>query len=88
MNGPQVREWAEAFATRLESVSGDEERIAQAYRLALVRTARADEAAAARAFIAAQTASYNAEGKPNAAHLALADFAQVIFGLNDFAYAQ
>ncbi|MEO6742208.1 MAG: DUF1549 and DUF1553 domain-containing protein, partial [Chthoniobacteraceae bacterium] len=88
MNGAQVREWAEAFASRLENVSGDDERIAQAYRIAISRMPRVEETAAARAFIAAQTASYTAEGKPNAAHLALADFAQVIFGLNDFAYLE
>ena len=88
MNGPQVREWAEAFATRVESEIGDDASIARAYLIALGRAPRAQEAESARAFVAAQTASYTAEGKPNAAHLALADFAQVIFGLNDFAYAQ
>ena len=88
MNGPQVREWAEAFATRMEMETGDEARIARAYLIGLGRAPRAQEAESARAFVATQTASYTAEGKPNAAHLALADFAQVVFGLNDFAYAQ
>ena len=88
MNGPQVREWAEAFAARMEKETGDDARIAQAYRIAIGRPARSEEAKAARAFIAAQTASYTAEGKPNAAHIALADFAQVMFGLNDFAYLE
>ena len=88
MNGPQVREWAEAFASHVEKEASDDARIARAYAIALSRPPRADEAAAARAFVAAQTASYTAEGKPNAAALALADFAQVIFGLNDFAYVE
>jgi mono/diheme cytochrome c family protein len=88
MNGPQVREWAEAFASRLEKETGDDARIARAYVIAIGRAPRTEEAAAAHAFVAAQTASYTAEGKPNAAHIALADFAQVVFGLNDFAYVE
>jgi hypothetical protein len=88
MNGPQVREWAEAFASRLEKETGDDARIVRAYGIAIGRPPRPAEAASARAFVAAQTASYAAEGKPNAAHIALADFAQVLFGLNDFAYVE
>jgi mono/diheme cytochrome c family protein len=88
MNGPQVREWAEAFASRLEKETGDDARIARAYGIAIGRPPHAEEAAAARTFVAAQTASYAAEGKPDAAHIALADLAQVIFGLNDFAYVE
>jgi mono/diheme cytochrome c family protein len=88
MNGPQVREWAEAFASRLEKETGDDARIVSAYGIAIGRPPRPVEAAAALAFVAAQTASYAAEGKPNAAHIALADFAQVLFGLNDFAYVE
>jgi hypothetical protein len=86
MNGPQVREWAEAFAVRLEKDVSVDARIARAYGLALGRQPRTEEAAAAGAFVTAQTASHTAEGRPNAAHLALADFAQVVFGLNDFFY--
>jgi mono/diheme cytochrome c family protein len=88
MNGPQVREWADAFASRVEKEAGDDARIVRAYLIALGRPPRADEAAAAQAFVTAQTSSYTAENKPNAAHLALADFAQVVFGLNDFAYVE
>ena len=88
MNGPQVREWAEALASRVEREASDGARIARAYVIAIGRPPHAGEAAAARAFVAAQTGSYAAEGKPNAAHIALADFAQVIFGLNDFAYVE
>ena len=88
MNGPQVREWAEAFAARLEKEAGDDGRIAHAYLTALGRPPGVDEAATARAFLAAQAASYTADGKPDATRRALADFAQVIFGLNDFAYIE
>ncbi|MEQ2007844.1 MAG: DUF1553 domain-containing protein, partial [Limisphaerales bacterium] len=89
MNGPQVREWAEAFARRVESDTPGTESPAQinrAYLLALSRLATAKEQGSAVAFLAAQTASYEAEKKPNARQLALADFCQVLFGLNEFAY--
>ena len=89
MNGPQVREWAEAFARRLEpDTPGTESpaQVARAYLLALSRTPTAKEQASAAAFLASQTASYEAEKKPNARSLALADFCQVLFGLNEFAY--
>ena len=89
MNGPQVREWAEAFARRVEAeTSGGEvpAQINRAYLLALSRPATAKEQASAAAFLASQTASYEAEKKPNPTGLALADFCQVLFGLNEFAY--
>ena len=89
MNGPQVREWAEAFASRVVAeVAGGEvpAQINRAYLLALSRPATAKEQGSAAAFLAAQTASYEAEKKPNSSQLALADFCQVLFGLNEFAY--
>ncbi|NBR84031.1 MAG: DUF1549 domain-containing protein [Proteobacteria bacterium] len=89
MNGPQVREWAEAFARRVEAETTGTETPAQvnrAYLLALSRLATAKEQASAAAFLASQTASYEAEKKPNPRSLALADFCQVLFGLNEFAY--
>ena len=89
MNGPQVREWAEAFARRVEAETPGSEMPAQvnrAYLLALSRPATAKEQSSAAAFLSSQTASYEAEKKPNARQLALADFCQVLFGLNEFAY--
>ncbi|PAW79316.1 MAG: hypothetical protein B9S33_19230, partial [Pedosphaera sp. Tous-C6FEB] len=89
MNGPQVREWAEAFARRVEAeTSGGEvpAQIIRAYLLALSRPATAKEQASAATFLASQTASYEADKKPNSRQLALADFCQVLFGLNEFAY--
>ena len=89
MNGPQVREWAEAFARRVEAETSGGEVLAQinrAYLLALSRPATAKEQASAAAFLASQAASYEAEKKPNPRSLALADFCQVLFGLNEFAY--
>jgi hypothetical protein len=58
----------------------------RAYLLALSRPATAKEQSSAAAFLSSQTASYEAEKKPNARQLALADFCQVLFGLNEFAY--
>jgi len=89
MNGPQVREWAEAFARRVVAETPGGETPAQvnrAYLLALSRPATAKEQASAAAFLASQAASYEAEKKTDARHLALADFCQVLFGLNEFAY--
>jgi len=89
MNGPQVREWAEAFARRVVAEPPGGETSAQinrAYLLALSRPATAKEQANAAAFLASQSASYEAEKKSDARHLALADFCQVLFGLNEFAY--
>ncbi len=89
MNGPQVREWAEAFARRVEADTPGTEAPAQinrAYLLALSRPPTAKELASAGAFLAAQAASYEAEKKANARGHALADFCQVLFGLNEFAY--
>ena len=83
MNGPQVRDWAESFAKRI----GDGEpsaQITRAYALALGRAPTGDETGDALAFLAAQAKSYEAEKKPTA--LALADFCQVLFGLNEFSY--
>src|SRR5262249_1195767 len=95
-NGPQVREWAEAFAKRLErmeDVAGlTREKptlaahVRHTYALALGRSPTKLEAQEADTFLQTQTASYRAEGKPDASFLALTDFCQVMFGLNEFAY--
>lgn len=90
LNGPQVREWAEAFAKRVEAdVKNSHDLaplVARAYAFALGRAPSNDEAREAAAFLDAQTQSYRSEGKLNARFLALADFCQVMFGLNEFAY--
>jgi mono/diheme cytochrome c family protein len=90
LNGPQVREWAEAFARRLErdapAATDPGAAIARAYAFALGRAPDAGELRDAAAFISAQERSYSAEDKPGARTLALSDFCQVIFGLNEFTY--
>jgi hypothetical protein len=90
MNGPQVRDWAESFAQRVKfecSGEHDWEPLARrAYLLALGRSANADELRNTAAFLKAQAESYSADGQPDPQTLALVDFCQVLFGLNEFAY--
>jgi hypothetical protein len=91
MNSPQVREWAEALAKRVEAAGSATDNLPSliklAYMRALGRAPTKDEARDATAFLSTQARSYAAEGKDNADSLALADFCQVLFGLNEFAYA-
>ena len=82
LNGVQVREWAEAFAGRLGP-----DPIQSAYLHALSRAPTSTERAEAAAFLATQTQRYAAAGKPNGSAVALADFCQVLFGLNEFVYS-
>ena len=87
MNSPQARQWALAFARRVESETKSAEPaqlVARAYELALTRPPSDAEAQDAAAFIAAGNAAY--EGKPNAPTLALADFCQTVLALNEFIY--
>jgi hypothetical protein len=90
MNSPHVRGYAHAFAGKLNPVA--EKSIGQAvelgYRTAIGRGPDAQELAAATGFVERQTASYTADGKANARQLALADFCQVLFGLNEFVYVE
>lgn len=83
MNGPQVRDWADAFATRIGKGEPSAQ-VTRAYALALGRAPTSDELNDALAFIAAQTKSYEADKM--APSIALMDFCQVLFGLNEFSY--
>ncbi|HZZ71863.1 MAG TPA: DUF1549 domain-containing protein [Pirellulales bacterium] len=90
LNGPQVRAAAEAFARRIEAqapVKDDfKAAVERAYSAALCRAPTADELRAAVQFLDAQAASYQTDAKPNGRSIALSDFCQVLFGLNEFAY--
>ena len=87
INNPQVRLAAKAFAKRLgKNVSSPDTAILQAYRLALGRPPLKEEVGQGLEFVAQQEAAYRAGGKPEAAELALADFCQALFGLNEFIY--
>ena len=86
MNSPQARVWAESLAKRVSDVSDLSQRIKDAYLICFSRGPRADEITSGQAFIEAQRASYESEKKANAEALALADYCQVLLGLNEFVY--
>lgn len=87
MNNPQVRESTLSFAKSLEDKTpADATR--QGYLSAVGREPDAEETSAATAFLAAQEKSYAAAGRANAKQLALADFCQVLFELNEFVYVE
>lgn len=98
MNNPHVRSYAAGFASRLlaekapENNAGNGNRmeflVRQAYLSAIGRPPEHAESADARQFLDAQTKRYAADGRANAEQLALADFCQVLFSLNEFAYVE
>jgi mono/diheme cytochrome c family protein len=90
LNSPHVRASAHAFAARLLPAyeKSPAEAVQQGYVTAVARAPDEAESAATVAFLAAQHERYAAEGKPNARDLALADFCQVLFGLNEFVYVE
>lgn len=90
MNGPQVREWAEALARRVEADSNSSTDFAPAvqriFAMALNRAPTDVELTEAKAFLEQESASYIREGNSAPRTIALADFCQVMFALNEFAY--
>lgn len=84
MNGQQVIQQAAALA-RLVDSDDAEDAVKEIYRRALARHPTESEIRQSLAFISAQTDSYEVA---NAGDLALADFCQVVFGLNEFIYLQ
>jgi mono/diheme cytochrome c family protein len=90
MNNPQVRAWATTFATQLAPNDDTplDHAIQNAYLRALCRAPDEQEAQSARVFIEAQTTAYTQSGAPTPRTTALADFCQVLFGLNEFAYLE
>ncbi len=88
LNNKQIHGYAARFAKRLlasDSVT-DEQAIRSAYLTALAREVDSDELNLSLGFLRQAAASYEAAGKNNARELALADFCQVLFGLNEFIY--
>jgi len=86
LNNAQVRAAAAAFARKLSLLKTESEAATAAYRAALGRAPDKDELADAVQFLQAQTSSYQGDGKPDPRQRALADFCQVLFGLNEFSY--
>jgi len=91
MNSPHIRRSATRLMEKLQDATGANEPaggIAQGYRLALGREPTATERGAAVAFFSRQESSYAKAGRDSreARRLALIDFCQVLFGLNEFIY--
>ncbi|MGY8671027.1 MAG: PSD1 and planctomycete cytochrome C domain-containing protein [Verrucomicrobiia bacterium] len=84
MNGQQVVDWARALAKTLPA-DQPEAAVREVYLRVLQRHPIPAEIRDARAFIKAQSSSYDSA---DATQLALADFCQVVFGLNEFVYLQ
>ena len=84
MNNGQVRESATALAKQLEQAADTAAAVTLGYQTVLGRAPTAKEQKSITAFIEAQEKSY----PNNGLQLALADFAQVLFGLNEFIYVQ
>lgn len=87
INSPQARDWAEAFAKRiLQQPGGVSERLDFAWKSAVGRSPTQQEIASITTFLqSAQAARPTNDGSSEL--LAWTDLAQVIFSLNEFAYA-
>ena len=89
MNNPHVRDAASNFAKKIATGGTDPGGlVARAYRTALGRAPSQTETADGAAFLTAQTAAYIADKKPDAQQLAVTDFCQAVFSLNEFIYAE
>ena len=90
MNSPNARQYATQFAKRAapNAQTPRAESVRAAYLLALSRAPSPLELTDALAFLEQQTASYQTQGQNNAAQLALTDFCQALFGLNEFVYVE
>ncbi len=88
MNNPTVRGCAEGLARRIARQGGGSlaEAVRAGYEIALARPPSDRELAESVAFVQEQVQSYRAERKPDAEHLGLTDFCQVLLGLNEFIY--
>jgi len=90
MNNPQVRSYARAFAKKLNQTHGDslEDAVRSGYMSAIARQPTKSELAETTSFLQSQIASYEKEKRGDARELALADFCQVLFSLNEFIYVE
>ncbi|HEV3237517.1 MAG TPA: PSD1 and planctomycete cytochrome C domain-containing protein [Gemmataceae bacterium] len=88
INSAIVRSFAGSFAKRIEPKEAEKwnEVVSSGYVKALGRQPNDEELKSSMEFLHQQTESYKADGKNNALHLAVADFCQVLMGLNEFVY--
>jgi hypothetical protein len=85
MNNAQVREAALTLARDYERESV-ESAVRNGYQAVIGRTPTRGEQQATTRFIETQELTYLKSGRKDGRKLALADFAQVLFGLNEFIY--
>src|SRR4029453_19040455 len=90
LNSPHVRGYAHNFAKRLlpSFEKSPADAIKQGYLAAIGRLPDEVELSSTIAFLTAQENSYSVAKKENSRELALADFCQVLFGLNEFVYLE
>lgn len=85
LNDPFVHTCAKRFAARVEAAAPDEAgRIQTAWRMAFGRMPTAEESAEAAQFLAASREELVASGVKEPTGAALASFARVLFGSNEF----
>ncbi|MFL5243722.1 MAG: DUF1549 domain-containing protein [Gemmataceae bacterium] len=90
INSAIVRSFADNFAKRLEpqAIWKWDDDVRRGYMTALSRQPNAEELKESVEFLKQQVESYKKDGKGDAQHLALADFCQVLMGLNEFIYVE
>ncbi|MEC9092305.1 MAG: DUF1549 and DUF1553 domain-containing protein, partial [Planctomycetota bacterium] len=93
MNNPNVRQYASDFAKKLLSSAHSEvsashlkQVVKMGFKMAIAREPTADESGKNLRFIQRQLLSYETEKKKNALEMAVTDFCQVLFCLNEFIY--
>jgi hypothetical protein len=89
LNNPHVVRYARQFAKRLEA-RGESlaEQVTYGYQLALGRPPEPDELSRSMEFITSQQEAYGQDENKDAHLLALADFCQALFSLNEFVFVE
>ena len=88
LNSQQAQDAAKSLAKQLLPSDGAtiEHAVTRGFLCTLARPADAEELAESVTFIKRATALYQSAGKSDATELSLADFCQVLLGLNEFIY--
>lgn len=84
LNSPQVRKYAEGFASRLDKFEKPEALIKNAYQLALGRFPMEDEVKFGKQFMKSQRALYREQGYDE--NTAIVDYCQSLLSLNELLY--
>lgn len=87
MNNPRVREASKQLARRIAAGGRQlEASISDAYSITISRVPTSEEMSNAVTFVNQQSESHKQAGHAEPAHLALADFCQILLCLNEFVY--